>query len=88
MKKKYRFEFYIAIILLVTFCAFTLMVTQFDVKQIGPQGTSVGFSRLNNMILSYFGINLFWYNLTDWLGIVAIIFPFGFALKGIEQLIL
>ena len=58
-----------------------------DVRPIGPEGTSVGLSHLNQFIFDRFGVNMLWYEITDWLGVAAVLTAFLFALTGTVQLI-
>ena len=64
-----------------------LMIRFVDVAPIGPEGTSVGMSRLNRFVFDLFGVNIVWYQITDWLGVVAILTAFIFAVAGLVQLI-
>ena len=58
-----------------------------DVRPIGPEGTSVGLSHLNQFIFDRFGVNMLWYEITDWLGVAAVLTAFLFAAAGAVQLI-
>lgn len=58
-----------------------------DVRAVGPEGTSIGLSHLNRFVFELTGVNMIWYNITDWLGITAILVAFVFALTGLVQLI-
>ena len=58
-----------------------------DVALIGAQGTSIGLSHLNQFVFDFFGVNMLWYNITDWLGIAAVLTAFLFAIIGLVQLI-
>ena len=58
-----------------------------DVRSIGPEGTSIGLSNLNGFVFDMTGVNMIWYNITDWLGITAILVAFVFAVTGLVQLI-
>ena len=58
-----------------------------DVRPIGPEGTSIGLSHLNQSVFDRFGVNMLWYEITDWLGIAAVITAFIFAMAGFVQLI-
>ena len=58
-----------------------------DVAAIGPTGTSVGLSRLNQAVHDLTGVNMLWYTITDWLGIVAILAVAAMALLGFIQLV-
>jgi len=82
MKKK---NFIIAVCLLTAFALWTALVRFVDVKAIGPEGSSVGFSMLNGYFHTLTGTNTFLYNLTDWLGLVPIAAAFVFAVLGLTQ---
>ena len=84
MKKKYL---YISIFSLAAFALWTLLLRLVDVKAIGPEGSSVGFSALNGFIHEKIGVNMYLYNITDWLGLVPIGVALGFAILGLIQLI-
>ena len=58
-----------------------------DVEPVGAAGTSVGLSHLNRFVFELTGVNMVWYNITDWLGLAAIIAAFLFAVTGLVQLI-
>lgn len=58
-----------------------------DVAPIGPNGTLIGLSHINQFFFNLSGVNLLWYNITDWLGIIAILTAFLFAASGLIQLI-
>ena len=84
MKKKYL---YISISSLLAFALWTLLLRLVDVKAIGPEGSSVGFSALNGYVHEKIGVNMYLYNITDWLGLVPIGVALGFAILGLIQLI-
>ena len=84
MKKKYL---YISMFSLAAFVLWTLLLRLVDVKAIGPEGSSVGFSALNGFIHEKIGVNMYLYNITDWLGLVPIGVALGFAILGLIQLI-
>ena len=58
-----------------------------DRGAIGPEGTSIGLSHLNRFFFELTGVNMLWYNITDWLGITAVLTAFIFAVTGLIQLI-
>ena len=84
MKKKYLC---ISISSLLAFVLWTLLVCFVDVRAIGPEGSSVGFSALNGFVHEKIGVNMYLYNITDWLGLVPIGVALGFAILGLIQLI-
>lgn len=78
---------FIGILLLALFGGFTYLVKTFDVAAIGPQGTEVGFSHLNQKVHELTGVNMQWYEHTDLLGYAAIGIAALFAVAGLIQLI-
>ena len=58
-----------------------------DGEAIGAAGTSVGLSHLNRFVFELTGVNMVWYNITDWLGLAAIFAAFLFAATGLVQVI-
>ena len=58
-----------------------------DGEAVGAAGTSVGLSHLNRFVFELTGVNMVWYNITDWLGLAAILAAFLFAATGLVQLI-
>ena len=75
----------IGICLVVAFVLWTVLVAEAGVAPIGPEGSAVGFSKLNAAVHNFFGVHLQLYTLTDWLGLVPIFTVFGFALAGLIQ---
>lgn len=63
------------------------LIRYVDVAPIGPENTSVGLSCLNRFVFEQFGVNVIWYHITDWLGILPILLAFIFATVGLVQLI-
>ena len=84
MKKKYLC---ISISSLLAFVMWTLLLCFVDVRAIGPDGSSVGFSTLNGFVHEKIGVNTFLYDITDWLGLVPIGVALCFAILGLIQLI-
>ena len=64
-----------------------ILVKCADVHAIGPGETYIGLSHINQYAFQSTGVNMIWYNITDWLGIVAIITALLFAAIGLVQMI-
>lgn len=86
MKNHNLVRFAITGVLASSFIAFTKVLTIFDVSPIGPKGSKVGFASINKWVADIVGVNMTLYNITDWLGVVAILVAFGFAVLGLIQL--
>lgn len=69
------------------FIGLIVLVKTYDVSAIGPLETSVGLASINNYVHNLTGVNMFWYNLTDLFGFVAIGVVGTFGLIGFIQLI-
>lgn len=83
MKRTKRFWF--ALGWLAAFAAWTALVCFADVRQIGPQGTSVGLGGINQWVHTLTGVHFALYDLTDWLGLVPIALCMGFDVVGLAQ---
>ena len=82
-----RKEFKISLYLIGACILYTLLVKFIDISQIGPQGTSVGFSTINNFFHKLFGVNMTFYNISEVAGYIALLIAAGYALVGGYQLI-
>lgn len=78
---------FIGLVMLVLFAVWTVLVQCIDVHAIGPESSCVGFARLNGFVHKLTGVNMAWYNATDWLSIIPLCFILGFAVLGLVQLI-
>ncbi len=87
MSKRNRSRYAVTAALFLGFVIFTLMTRYTDVRPIGPGGSRVGLAALNRFVFDRLGVHLFWYTLTDWLGLVPVLAAFGFAVLGLCQLI-
>lgn len=67
--------------------ALTALVLFVDVAPIGPEGTSIGLAHLNGAVHAKTGLDLFWYDVTEGLGVASILVAGVFALAGLVQLI-
>lgn len=86
MNKKKR-NFLISTILILLAVVFTILVKVVDVKQVGVNGSSIGFATLNQLVFKTTGVNMIWYHITDWLGLVPIFMAMVYGLIGLIQLI-
>ena len=75
-----------AAVCLILLLLLILAVKTLDVAAIGPEGTSIGLSRINGAIHEATGVHMLWYKLTNYLGILSILVVAGFALLGVYQL--
>lgn len=69
------------------FAALIVLLKSYDVAAIGPAGTEIGFSHMNQFFHDLTGVNMMWYEITDYLGYVAIAVCAFFALLGFIQLV-
>ena len=86
MNKKKR-NFVISTILIILAVVFTILVKVVDVKYVGVNETSIGFATLNQFVFKITGVNMIWYHITDWLGIIPIFMAMVYSLIGLIQLI-
>ena len=85
MKKENHRNFYTATCMLVAFLLWTVAIQFVDVEAIGPQESSVGFATINQFVHNLTGVHMSLYTITDWLGLVPLVFVMGFALLGLIQ---
>ena len=85
MKKHRQKQFITPCSLLAAFVLWTAAICRIDVQPIGPRGSAVGFASLNQLVHRFTGVRLWLYTVTDWLGLVPILFALGFALLGMVQ---
>lgn len=85
--KKTQINFAVTVGLLIIFILYTIALMYIDKKTIGPNDSFVAFASINQSVHQLFGVNMFLYNITDWLGLVAVLVALGFAALGLAQLI-
>ena len=69
------------------FAALIVLLGKYDVAAIGPDGTEVGFSHINQFVHEFTGVNMLWYDITDYIGYGAIAVCGMFAVAGFVQLV-
>lgn len=75
------------IVLLLAFALWTFLIVSVDVRNVGQQGTAVGFAAFNTRFHQLTGVHMRLYVITDWLGLVPIAICMGFGVLGMFQLI-
>ena len=76
-----------AVITGALFAGLIALLKTYDVAPIGPQGTEIGFSHINQTVHDLTGVNMLWYDITDYIGYGAILICALFALAGFIQMI-
>ncbi len=71
----------------VLFAGLIVLLKTYDRAAIGPNDTVVGFSHINKTVHDMTGVNMMWYDITDYMGYAAILLCLVFALAGLVQLI-
>ena len=71
--------------LLLAFAVWTVLVRVVDVREIGPNGSPVGFGALNGFFHQLTGVHMALYTVTDLLSILPLGIVLGFALLGLVQ---
>ena len=66
---------------------YTLLVKYIDVQAIGPNDSLVGIATINNFMFNLTGVNMLWYDITDWWGFVPLFIAFIYAIIGFIQMI-
>ena len=65
-------NFFISEILIILAIIFTILVKAVDVKEFEITKTDIGFSTFNKFVFETIGVNMKWYHITKWLGIIPI----------------
>ncbi len=83
--KKQNKSFYTAIIFLISFTVWTILLKYVDLKPIGPDNSTVGFATINGYFHRLTGTNMTLYTITDWLGLVPIFVVLFFGVIGLAE---
>ncbi len=86
MSKKKKFLF-ISAALLILSILYTILVKTVDIAAIGPENSSVGFSKFNNGVHNLIGVNMAFYKITKYLGVLPFLFIVFYGLIGAKELI-
>ena len=86
MNNKKR-NFLVSTIFILLAVVFTIFVKVVDVKPIGANETSIGAASVNQVVFKTIGVNMIWYHITDWLGLVPIFMAMIYAFIGFGQLV-
>ncbi|MFA6784523.1 MAG: phosphatase PAP2 family protein [Sphaerochaeta sp.] len=82
--KRYRMW---AVILLVLFLGLIGALLSVDVQYVGAGGTSLGLARMNTWLLGVLGTHVWWYELSEWLGVLSLLVVGGFGILALAQMI-
>ena len=88
MKKVKQRNFCAAICMLSAFLLWTAAIQFVDIKSIGPLESTVGFAEMNRFVHNLTGVHMSLYTVTDWLGLIPIMFAIGFGALGLTQWIM
>ena len=84
MKKR---NFIISFLLLISSIIFIYLLKNVDIKCDVVNNSCIGFASLNQFLFNEIGVNMIWYVITDWLGIIPILMSMIYAIIGFIQLI-
>jgi len=84
MKKR---NLIISILLLISSIIFIVLLKNIDIKCDAVNNSCIGFATINQFIFNKIGVNMTWYVITDWLGIIPILMSIVYAIIGLKQLI-
>ena len=77
----------ITILLLISSIIFIVLLKRVDIKCDAVNNSCIGFATINQFIFNKVGVNMTWYVITDWLGIIPILMSMVYAIIGLKQLI-
>ena len=74
----------ITILLLVSSIIFTISLKTVDIKCNAVNNSCIGFATMNQFIFNKIGVNMTWYTITDWLGIIPILMSMVYTIVGFK----
>ena len=77
----------ISFILLFISIIFIILLKTVDVRCNSINNSCIGLYTINHYFFNKIGVNIFFYNITDYLGIIPILLSFIYAFIGVKQLI-
>ena len=84
---KAKMKIILSVVCFVFFLGLIVLVKKVGVAAIGPEGTEIGLSGINQDFHNATGLNMGWYKLTEYMGYGALALVGVFALVGLVQLI-
>ena len=87
MRKNGKKLLFAGSIFIAAFITWTLLIQKADVKQVGVNGTNIGFATINCWFHKLTGVHMTLYTITDWLGLIPIFICMIFGVIGLIQLI-
>lgn len=83
--KKNQITLYRSLAWTALFVLWTAAIQVLDVQPIGPNGSNVGFARLNGTFHRLTGVHMNLYLITDWLSLIPVLIMISFAVLGLIQ---
>ena len=74
-------------VLFAVFVLYTAAVALIDVKPVGQMNSNVGMATINKALSDAIGIHMIWYDITNILGILALLIAAFFGVVGVIQLV-
>lgn len=84
MKKRYLT---ITVLILVSSIIFIILLKKVDIQCDAVNNSCIGFATINQFIFEKIGVNMIWYTITDWLGLIPILISMVYGIIGLKQLI-
>ncbi len=83
--KSFKKSLGVSVFLMFAFVLWTVAICFIEINAIGPNGSKVGFARLNRWFHSLTDVHMILYHITDWAGLVPVAVGFGFSFLGLFQ---